>query len=281
MPRLTKLVATLTAVAFSTVSLAQTAPPPPPADENPPQQEAQGKFVWGVLLKLAAPHVFDFLANWVKKKIENRLDDRQSQTLAAGRAAAPIVNLGGYLCGKDIVLSSVSAGAAPNAMVGEPEAPLVVGKDGENYQGVNVALVGVDEHGTPTGLRTVADGFTTGERFKLRVLSTFDAVVVLGNITPRGIMRQIYPPEPGRAVSIPAGEEVLLPLGQHDYLQFAGDVGLDQLTITVRAPCSMQAGSASTAQVFRKDAPYGSDFVQQVKPGQYPVIAESIAINHK
>jgi hypothetical protein len=49
----------------------------------------------------------------------------------------------------------------------------------------------------------------------------------------------------------------------------------------VRDPRSLQAGRAATARVFRKDESYGSNFVQEVKPGQYPVIAEAIGIEHK
>jgi len=272
-----KLVAALTVLTFSTASLAQAVPPATPSTDMPPQ--AEGKFVWGILIKLIAPAVFDFFAEWVKKKIAAKYNESSLEYLAGNAAVAVIVNLSGYLSGKDIVLGG--AGTAPNAALGTPEEPLKTGKDGENFQGVNVALVSIDDNGKPTGLRTVADGFTTGERFKLRVLSTFDAVVVLGNITPKGAQRQIYPAAVGQAVSIPAGKEILLPLGKQEYLQFAGDVGRDQLTFTVRDPRSLQTGQASSARVFRKDETYGSNFVQEVKPGQYPVISESIGIEHK
>lgn len=280
MPRFNKLVAALTVLTFSTGSLAQALPPAASAVPAQPQ-EAEGKVIWGVLLKLVAPVVFDFFAEWVKKKIAAKYEANSFEHMAANAAVAAIVNLSGYLAGKDIVLGGVSANAAPNAALGIPEAPLKTGKEGENYQGVNIALVGVDENGKPTGFRAVADGFISGERFKLRVLSTFDAVVVLGNITPKGAQRQIYPAVPGQAVSIPAGKEILLPLGKGEYLQFAGDVGRDQLTVTVRDPRSLQTGQASSARVFRKDEAFGSNFVQEVKPGQYPVIAEAIGIEHK
>ena len=79
----------------------------------------------------------------------------------------------------------------------------------------------------------------------------------------------------------PTGKEILLPLGREEYLQFAGDVGRDQLTLTVRDPRSLAGGQASTARVFRRDEDYGSNFVQEVKPGRYPVIAEAIGIEHR
>lgn len=281
LPRLTRLVAALTLVSFTSISFAQ-ALPPAETEQSAPAEEVQGKFIWGLLLKLAAPYVFDFFSSWVKKKIVTSLDDGSLEKMAANTSLASIVVLAKYLVARDIVLGGVgAAGVAPNAALGEPETPLTTGKNGENFQGVNIALVGVDADGKPTGYHTIADGFTTGDRFKLRVLSTFDAVVVLGNINPRGVSRQIYPASTGEAVSIPAGKDVLLPLGAGEYLQFAGDVGRDQLTFTVRDPRSLASGQAATTRVFRKDESFGSNFVQEVKPGAYPVIAEAIGIEHR
>jgi hypothetical protein len=274
MRKLSRVVAIVTAFSFSTATLAQTSAPLPATPE--PQQEAEGKFVWGLLIKLIAPSVFQLFANWVLKKIEPTYDEKALRKLAVNVAGAGIVKLGNLFSSKDIIL----AGIAPNAAQGEPTEALRTDPAGENFQGVHIALVEVDADGKPVGFRTVADGFRTGERFKLRVLSTFDAVVVLGNITPKGAQRQIYPAAAGQAVSIPAGKEVLLPLGPKEYLQFVGDVGRDQITITVRDPRSLEAGRASKAQVFRKDETYGSNFVQEVKPGSYPVMAEAISIQH-
>lgn len=268
-----RLVAALTAATFASGCLAQAAPPAP----EPAQVE--GKFAWGLLLKLVAPYVFDYFAAWAKKKITASLDTRALERLTGNAGLASVVSLNSYLASRDIVLGG--AGAPPNAALGAPEEALVSGKEGENFQGVNVALVGVDKAGAITGYRNVADGFSSGERFKLRLLSTFDAVVVLGNITPRGTQRQIYPAATGQAIAIPAGKEILLPLGREEYLQFAGDVGRDQLTVTVRDPRSLAGGQASTARVFRRDEDYGSNFVQEVKPGRYPVIAEAIGIEHR
>ena len=62
-------------------------------------------------------------------------------------------------------------------------------------------------------------------------------------------------------------------LGHHD--------DCDQITTTMRGPRLLKAGHASTAQVFRKDETYGSNFVQEVRAGSYPVIAEAIGIQHR
>ena len=276
MHTLNRVAAAVTALTVSTAALAHSSAPLP-ATSAPPQQEAEGKFVWGVLIKLIAPSVFQLFANWVLKKIEPSYDENALRKLALNVAGTSIVKLGNLFGGRDIILPGVT----PNTTLGEPTEALQTSKSGENFQGVHVALVEVDAEGKPVGFRTVADGFRTGERFKLRVLSTFEAIVVLGNITPKGAQRQIYPVTGSEAVRIPAGKEVLLPLGPKEYLQFAGDVGRDQITITVRDPRSLEAGRASTTQVFRKDETYGSNFVQEVKTGHYPVIAEAIGIQHR
>ncbi len=273
MPTQQKLIAALSILCFGGTSLAQTAPPPLPSL----QQEAEAKIVWGVLLKLIAPVVFDVFTEWAKKKIAARYDQNSLEYLAANSALAAIVSLASYKTGKDIVL----AGVAPNATEGTPQLPLRVDGQGENYQGVNVALVSVDANGKPLGFRPLGSGFDAGERFKLRVLSTFDALVVLGNINPLGVSRQIYPDKGGLAVSIPAGKEVLLPLGEKEYFMFSGATGEEKLTFTVRDPRSLESGRAAGAQVYRRDESFGSSFVQAVTPERFPVIAEAIALEHR
>lgn len=273
MPAKQKLAATLSVLCFGGASLAQTPPPPLPSL----QQEAEAKIVWGALLKLIAPVVFDTFVEWAKKKIAARYDQDSLKHLVANSALAAIVSLASHKTGKDIVL----AGVAPNAREGVPEVPLRVDGQGENYQGVNVALVSVDANGRPLGFRSLGSGFDTGERFKLRVLSTFDALVVLGNINPLGLNRQIYPDKGGLAVSIPAGKEVLLPLGEKEYFMFSGASGEEKLTFTVRDPRSLDGGRAASTQVYRRDESFGSSFVQAVTPESFPVIAEAISLKHR
>jgi hypothetical protein len=127
------------------------------------QQEADGKFAWGLLIKLIAPTVFQLFANWVMKKIEPTYDEKALRKLAMNVTGAGIVRIGALFASKDIIL----AGVEPNAALGEPLDELRNDASGENYQGVHVALVEVDANGAPIGFRTVADGFSTGERFKL------------------------------------------------------------------------------------------------------------------
>lgn len=281
--KLKRLAAALTAALFLNASMAWAAASPAspaspaapaPTQGNPEAPAQESKVIWGLLLKLVAPIVFDYFSEWVKSKVKQKLDDPDFRKMLSDSANAAIVKVQRLMGSRDIVLVS------PNAMQGEPETALKSDATGENYQGVNIALVEIGADGLPKGYRNVKDGFKTGERFKVRVLSTFDALVVLGNITPRGAQKQLYPAGGDNAVSVPAGKEILLPLGQDEYLQFVGDVGQDKLTFTVRDARSLESGKASGAQVFRKDESIGTHFVQEVKPGQYPVIAEAIGIEH-
>jgi hypothetical protein len=254
------------ALCFSTGALAQAAARTPtvaPAPASAPAaDEQEGKMIWGLLIKLIAPSVFQFFSEWLVKKIAVKYDEESLQRLAINAAGAAVVSLGDVLKGnllggkgtRDIVLMNAPAENATT----DPATPLKVDKNGENYQGVHVSLVTVDAQGKPTGFRAVADGFKTGERFKLRVVPTFDAVIVLGNLTPKGVQKQIYP-APNQVVTLQAGKEVLLPLLKNQYFQFAGDIGEDKLTITVREPRSLLADGASSAKVHRKDETYGSN----------------------
>lgn len=248
----------------------------------PEDSQLEGKAVWGVLLlKLLAPTAMEVFVKWLAGKISIKTDSTMLKKLADGGTSALIVDIALSIFGSKGVITRdiVLVGTAPNAAMGEPQAPIAV-KDGEeNYQGAHVALVGVDGKGNLTGFHPLAQGFRTGERFKLRVVSTYDALVVLENITPKGERKQIYPAEKGKAVLIKTGEQTLLPLGKDMVLQFAGTTGEDRLVITVRDPRSL-TGAASMGKVSRQDHDYGSNFLQDMTPGTYPVIAESISIHH-
>jgi hypothetical protein len=248
-----------------------------------PATQVEAKFAWGLLLQILVPGALKLFGQWAQNKLADRYDEGSVSRFAATVGGAAIVWLGEYskaaLTSKgtrDIIL----VGAAPNARAGEPDADLKIVDGKENYQGVHIALLGFDDKGKPSGLRTIKDGFTTGERFKVRVLSTFDGLLVFDNINPAGARRQIYPAIKEQAVKIPAGKEVLLPIGRDEYFQFAGATGEDKLVVTLRDPRTLSGGKASTATVKRQDEAYGTNFVQEVGANVFPVIAEAISLSH-
>lgn len=167
-----------------------------------------------------------------------------------------------------------------NVVVGTPATTLVVNDGAANFQAVHVSIVDVDRQGTPVGVRPVVDGFHTGDRIKLRVVSTFDAQLAIDNINPEGVEKRIYPGKPTQVVALKAGEETLIPLGRDQFFQFAGVKGREQLVLTIRDPRA-NGDTASDKQVYRRDERYGSNFVQEVAPNRYAAIYQSIELSHQ
>ena len=160
-----------------------------------------------------------------------------------------------------------------------PSTPIAVSDGSPNYQGVHIAIVGTDDKGQITELRSVKAGFRTGERFKLRAISTFGGQLMIENINPKGERRQIYPGERGAVVVLQPGADTLLPLGRDEFFEFARTTGEEQLVISLRDPRAV-GNAASSEKVYRKDEEYGSHFVQQVTKDSYPVISETIRLEH-
>ena len=169
--------------------------------------------------------------------------------------------------------------ASRDVVLGRPTKPLEVqGKD-PNYEGVHVAIVALDSTGKPTSVRSVSDGFKTGEKFKLRVVSTFEGLVAIDNINPKGEQKRVYP-SGNDVVAIPLGQEVLLPLAADEWFELSGNTGKEQLVIAVRDRRAFGEAAAAN-RVFRQDEKYGSNFVQEVAPGKtFPVITQSITFAH-
>jgi len=151
---------------------------------------------------------------------------------------------------------------------------------GSDYQGAYIAIVGADSAGNVGDARPAKAGFKTGERFKLRAVSTFGAHVVIENINARGERRQIYPPEGTQVVVVQAGADTLLPLGAKEFFEFAKTTGEEQLVISLRDPRAV-GDAASRRKVFRKDEESGTHFVQEVAKGTFPAISETIRLDHQ
>lgn len=284
---LTRSVAGGLIVAFLTQAGAYAATPAPEVpDQSNPDQPAQleGKFIWGVLiLKLIGSEVMSIFSDWLMHKITESIDVGKYRKLLEDHGGAVIVSILEYVGSRHGVLlgKDVDIGAPPNTSFDAPTKPLVLSDGKENYQGVHIGLVAVDEQGNPVGLRNVKDGFRIGDRFKVRVVSTFQGLLVFDDVTPRGKRHQLYPAEAGKAVEIPAGSEVLLPLAPNQYFQFSGDAGEDKLVVTLRAPQTLNGGAAARSLVKRQDVDYGTNLVQELHPGEFPLISEAIGITSR
>lgn len=268
----TRALAGFLIVALAAPGIAQQ-PPPPPANEGA-SEEMQPKFIWGILIKFAVNYAISAFGNYLLGKLTEQLTPQNVASMLLRNKSASIVPLdsvGG--------VTAKSAGAPENTVAGEPTTPLKVENGRENYQAVHVALMNFDRAGNALGFAPVTAGFRTGERFKLRVLPTFDGLLVIDNINPNNQRRQIYPARADNVVKVKGGVEIMIPLGQDEYFEFAGATGDEQLVITLRDPRAFGA-AAATAVVTRKDENNGSNFMQELAPNTYPVISQALRLKH-
>jgi hypothetical protein len=269
--RLATLLLAATVLA-SPLASSQTAPDkPPPATDG----DYQPKFIWGVLLKFAVNYAVSAFGSYMLEKLTPSLTPASLTKMLFNSKSAQIVPLETSAN----TYGAKTAGAPENAQPGEPTAPLKIENGRENYQAVHVALMNFDRQGNALGFHPVSDGFRSGDRFKLRVLPTFDGLLVIDNINPRGERKQIYPAQAKSVVSVKAGIEIMVPLGRDEYFEFAGATGDDQLVVTLRDPRAF-GEAASKATVSRKDENNGSNFFQELLPGTYPVISQSLKFRH-
>lgn len=267
-----RILACLLSIALAAPCMAQT-PPPPAADDA--AEEMQPKFIWGLLLNLAFKFAMSAFSDWLGNKLTTDLADTSKlNKIMLTSANAAIISLA-----DTAPFGTKGAGAPENTVVGEPAKRVTVENGRENYQGVHVAVVGFNLAGAATGVQPVSAGFRSGDRIKLKVLPTFDSLLVIENITPKGERRQIYPPAGSQVVSLKAGAEIMIPLARDDYFEFAGATGDEQLVITIRDPRAF-GGKESPAEVNRRDDRNGSSFVQELTANTYPVISQALRLQH-
>lgn len=244
-------------------------------------EQVEPKFVWGVLIKFVisqfASSAFDTFTKWLSNRLSSGLDSSIDR-FTANRLAGSGAKIGARGTGAATPGASVP-GSPPEVVVGNPTTPLKVENGQANYQAVHIALMVAQDDGQRFAYRPVNQGFKTGERFKLRVISTFGGELSLENINPRGERKQIYPARADEVVTLLPGTETLLPLGRNEYFEFTQTTGREQLVINVADPRAVGA-AASRHRVYRQDANYGSNFVQEVSTATYPLISQSVDITH-
>jgi hypothetical protein len=172
--------------------------------------------------------------------------------------------------------SSAVTERSSEVVAGDP--PAADGRK-EHYEGVHIALVVVAADGKQFDFRPINAGFKTGERFKVRVVSTFAGELTLENINPRGERRHIYPAKTDYVVALQPGRETFLPLGKDEFFQFGKASGKEQLVVNLADPRAV-GPNASRHPVYRQDVKYGSNFLQQVAPNTYPHISQAIELSH-
>lgn len=282
-------------------------------EDRPPQ--IQEKVIWGVLGKTVLSSVFSIFNKWLSNRLTGGAPEARpecptpvsGQALTDGGGNSPrkedeirvptnthelkkelkrevtgavIVDLARIVFGSKSLDPRSFSSKDSDTVVGNPAAPMLNINGKPNYQGIHIAVVAVDKEGNPLGFHSVNQGFRTGQRFRLRVVSTFNGLLAIDNINPAGVQRRVYPPKATQVVSLTAGEEILLPLDRRQAFQFSGTKGLEQLLITMRHPQAFGEG-ASRNPVYRRDEQYGSNLVQEVTASTYPAIFQSIRLQHE
>jgi len=283
-----QLIFAQTVAAQTTMPAAQTSPATS-ANKSDEATDVEPKFIWGFVIRYVAGEAFSAFSKWLVGKITD--GGETSATSFAGNALTTAGSAalkfffkgdttGGAYIARNATGNPVSAKDVAPTAVGEPSTPIRIDNGTPNYQGVHIAVIGIERDGSVSGFRAVKDGFHTGERFKLRVVSTFSGVLAIDNINPRGERKQIYPASREDVVVVQPAKETVLPLGKDEFFEFARTTGEEQLVISLRDPRAI-GGAASNANVFRKDENYGSNFVQEVGKETYPAISESIRLMHQ
>jgi len=291
MRRLAKVLAVLLAITIALPAwpqqavktpAAQVQAPVNPANAVPDEPDVEPKFIWGILIKIAVQKLSSYAFEAFTKWAVNRLTGTTE-----GLTLDMIGNIA-RLSGAKITSSMrrntevAARGAsldAPPIVVSDPDKPLVADGKKENYQGVFFAIAIADPGGRTFSSRPVSDGFRTGERFKLRVLSTFGGELTIENINPRGERRQIFPGRADQVVTLLPGAETLIPMDPNQFFEFTGATGREQLVVNLADPRAVGA-AASRANVFRQDTKYGSNFLQEAVDGTYPNISQAVELVH-
>lgn len=153
-----------------------------------------------------------------------------------------------------------------------------------NYQGMQVAAVILNQANQPVEIRPLNAPFRTGERFKLRVISSFEgtgSIDAYKGIAPgsQGWVGQLYPARTDQVVSFKANEVVYLPLGNNEYFTFDGAAGVERMVINLRHPQAYGA-QQNNQPIYRQDSPQGSNYLQMVAPGTFPAMSQTVLLQH-
>ncbi len=171
-------------------------------------------------------------------------------------------------------------------ILGAPELPLIgtgatditkAWNPSFNYQGMVMRLVVLDRAGRQRVARPMGTPLQVGERFKLRITATFDAVAdvdqVLGEPWTSVRTGQVYP-KPGLSVAMKPGETIELPIGTDEYFVM-GPRPDERLVVSVRHPRALD-GARSNQPAYRQDSATASNYLQLVPKGSFPVIEQVI-----
>lgn len=172
-------------------------------------------------------------------------------------------------------------------ILGLPELPLTgagvaqaarVWGAGFNYQGIHMRQVVLSDRSAAREYRSMGSPLRAGERFKIRITATFDAVAavdqVVGDVWYGKRTGQIYP-QLGMSVQMKAGETVDLPLAANEYFVMNRPAN-ERMVVSVRH-ASATAAARSDQPGYRQDTKGGSNYLQLVPNGKFPALEQLVA----
>lgn len=173
-------------------------------------------------------------------------------------------------------------------IVGLPDLPLAGAGSAEagrawaaglNYQGVHARLVVLDPRTGKRELKPLTYAPRVGERFRIRLVTSFDAVADLQQISGAdwNTVRtgQAYPAA-GSSVQLVAGRTLELPLAANEYFAFDGQPATERVLLSIRSAKAL--GKARSAQpAYRLDGANGSTYLQLVPKDQFPAVEQLIS----
>ena len=175
-------------------------------------------------------------------------------------------------------------------ILGVPDLPLVgaaAAQAGQtwnadlNYQGVHLRYLVLGPRGTIRQVRPMSAPLRAGERFKIRIVSTFGALAtvdrVSGSTWSAQRAGQMYP-EPGMSVQMYSGETVDLPLGPYQYFEASANP-MERIVLSVRH-AQARGDMASDQPAYRQDGALGSNYLQLIPRGKLPAIEQVIAADN-
>jgi len=244
----------------------------PAGEKKAGEETVQPKFIWGILLKFAASKAFEIFFQWTTEKLFQGMAQKTMLAAVEAVTAPGAASLAPSQKGISLIAPSVTDKA--------PDTPLAVTDGRENYQGAHLTLLVLQPDGQTFAVRPVSAGFVSGEKFRIRIGATFEGELALDNIDPQGVRKRLYPPSTEQVVRIRSGTPVILPLEPDSFFQFDEVAGEERLVVSLRDPRA-QDGTAATTTVHRQENTLGTGLLQEVAPGKYAAMAESIALQHR
>ena len=149
-----------------------------------------------------------------------------------------------------------------------------------NYQGLYASYVLIDATGKQQAVVPLSTKVKTGQRFRIRLTSTFNGVAVvdqvLGTAFDAQRTGQVYP-ETGSSVELKAGQSTLLPVQPNQHFVVKGRSATERLVLQVRhAMANTQTRSDQPA--YRQENKTGSSYLQLMPKGRYPTIEQVLVM---